>query len=54
MTRPELDRMLEQAVADAIGVPYRARPVKRPYKLRSLAAFRRVHPQHSMRGLQRA
>lgn len=26
MTRPELDRMLEQAVADAIGVPYRAKP----------------------------
>ena len=54
MTRPELDRMLEKAVAEAIGVPYRNRPVKRAYKPRSPAAFRPVHPQHSMRELQRA
>lgn len=30
MTRPELDRMLEKAVAEAIGVPYRNKSVRRP------------------------
>jgi hypothetical protein len=54
MTRPDLDRMLEQAVAEAIGVPYRIRPAKRARKSRSSAAFRPVHPQHSQRELQRA
>lgn len=54
MTRPDLDRMLEKAVAEAIGVPYRTRQVKRAYKPRSPAAFRPVHPQHNMRELQRA
>ena len=54
MTRSDLDRMLEKAVAEAIGVPYRTRPVKRAYKPRSPTAFRPVHPQHSMRELQRA
>ena len=54
MTRPELDRVLEKAVAEAIGVPYRIRPIKRAYKPRSPAAFRPVHPQHNTRELQRA
>lgn len=54
MTRPDLDRMLEKAVAEAIGVPYRTRPVKRAYRPRSPAAFRPVHAQHNMRELQRA
>ncbi len=54
MTRPELDRMLEKAVAEAIGVPYQPRAVKRSYKLRLPATFRPVRPQHTMRELQRA
>ena len=54
MTRPDLDRMLEKAVAEAIGVPYRNRPVKRAYKPRSPASFHPVHPQHTTRELQRA
>lgn len=54
MTRPELDRMLEKAVAEAIGVPYRVRPTKRAYRPRSPTAFRPVHPQHNIRELQRA
>jgi hypothetical protein len=54
MTRPEIDRMLEKAVAEAIGVSYRVRPTKRAYKPRSPASFHPVHPQHSMRELQRA
>ena len=54
MTRPELDRMLEKAVGEASGVPYRIRPIKRAYKPRSPAAFRPVHPQHNTRELQRA
>jgi hypothetical protein len=54
MTRPNLDRMLEKAVAEALGVPYRTRAVKRAYKPRSPAAFRPVHPQHSVRELQHA
>jgi len=28
MTRPDLDLMLEKAVAEALGVPYRSRPMK--------------------------
>jgi hypothetical protein len=54
MPRSELDRMLEKAVAEAIGVPYRSRPMKRAYKPRSPASFQPVHPQHSARELQRA
>lgn len=49
MTRPELDRMLEKAVAEAIGVPYRNRPIKRAYKPRSPAAYHPVHPQPAAR-----
>jgi hypothetical protein len=54
MTRPELDRMLEKAVAEAIGVPYRTKPMKRAYKPKSPAAFQPVHPQHAARELQHA
>lgn len=54
MTRPDLDRLLEKAVAEAIGVPYRIRQAKRAYKPRSPAAFQPVHPQHTGRELQRA
>lgn len=54
MTRRELDRLLEKTVAEALGVPYHERPLKRAYKPRPPAAFRPVHPQHSMRELQRA
>lgn len=44
MTRPELDRMLEQAVADAVGVPYRAKP-KHIHGAKALAlAARRPSP----------
>ena len=54
MTRMELDRMLEKAVAEAIGVPYAAKPIKRAYKPKSPAAYRPVHPQHTARELQHA
>jgi hypothetical protein len=54
MTRIDLDRMLEKAVAEAIGVPYRAKPVKRAYKPKSPAAYQAVHPQHAARELQHA
>ena len=54
MTRPDLDRMLEKAVAEAIGVPYRNRPIKRADKSRSPATFHPVHPQHGKRELKRA
>jgi len=54
MNRPELDRMLEKAVAEAIGVPYRSKPVKRAYKPRSPLSYRPVHPQHTARELQHA
>ncbi len=54
MTRTALDRMLEKAVAEAIGVPYRSRPVKRAYKPKSPASYHPVHPQHSSRELQHA
>lgn len=30
MSRPELDKLLEQAVAEAIGVPHCIRPTGRP------------------------
>lgn len=52
MNRPELDRMLEKAVAEAIGVPYRNRAVKRSHRPRSPASYRPVHPKHSQRELQ--
>jgi hypothetical protein len=54
MNRIELDRMLEKAVAEAIGVPYRIKPVRRAYKPRSPASFHAVRPQHSHRELQHA
>jgi hypothetical protein len=54
MTRIELDRMLEKAVAEAIGVPYRAKPGRRAYRPKSPAAYQPVHPQHSARELQHA
>lgn len=54
MNRMELDRTLEKAVAEAIGVPYRAKPIKRAYKPKSPAAYHPVHPQHTARELQHA
>lgn len=58
MTRPDLDRMLEKAVAEAIGVPYRTKSMKRAYKPKSPASFHAVHPQpvaqNSGRQLQHA
>ncbi len=50
MTRPELDRMLEKAVAEAIGVPYRNKSVRRGRRLRSVP----VQQQHSSGELQHA
>ena len=54
MTRIELDRTLEKAVAEAIGVAYRSKPIKRAYKPRSPAAYHPVHPQPASRDLQHA
>lgn len=54
MTRRELDQLLEKTVAEAIGVTYHTKPIKRAYKPRSPAAFRPVHPQHTGRELQHA
>jgi len=54
MSRNALDRMLEQTVAEAIGVPYHRKPVKRAYKPKSPAAYRPMHPEHSARELQHA
>jgi hypothetical protein len=53
MTRPELDRMLEKAVAEAIGVTYRnsARRGRRP---KSPSTRLAVQPQHSSGELQHA
>jgi hypothetical protein len=53
MSRPDLDRMLEKAVAEAIGVPHRSKPVKRAYKPRSPASYHPVHPQPMARDLAR-
>ena len=53
MTRIELDRTLEKAVAEAIGVAYRSKPIKRAYKPRSPAAYHPVHPQPASRDLSR-
>ncbi len=54
MTRPELDRMLEKAVAEAIGVPYRSKSTKRPHRARSPGSDRPVHAKHNRRELQHA
>ena len=54
MTRIELDRMLEKAVAEALGVPYRTKPIKRAYRPKSPTAYHPVHPQHSAKELQHA
>jgi hypothetical protein len=54
MTRTELDRMLEKAVAEAIGVPYRTKPIKRAYRPKSPGSFQPVHRQHAARDLQHA
>jgi len=54
MTRPELDRMLEKAVAEALGVSTRSKPVKRAYKPRSPAGYRPVQLPHGARELQHA
>jgi hypothetical protein len=54
MTRPELDKMLEQAVAEAIGVPYRSKPVKRAYKPRSAVSYRPAYRPVAARELQHA
>lgn len=54
MTRIELDRMLEKAVAEAIGVPYQAKPLKRASRRQLPAASRQVRPEHAGRELQHA
>lgn len=54
MTRPELDRMLEKAVAEAIGVPYRNAPAKRTQTLRAPGSYRIVPTQHVAREMQHA
>ncbi len=54
MTRIELDGMLEKAVAEAIGVPYQAKPRKRASRRKSAAAYRPVRPEHAGRELQHA
>lgn len=53
MTRSELDRMLEKAVAEAIGVTPVIRPTKRRQRLRTVAS-RRASAQHGGRELQHA
>lgn len=54
MTRPELDRMLEKAVADAIGVPYRSKSTRRPSGPRARAEGRPVQSHHNQSELQHA
>jgi hypothetical protein len=54
MTRPDLDRLLEKAVAEAIGVPYRTKSTKRPHRSRSPAGNPPVHAKHNERELQHA
>lgn len=54
MTRPELDRMLEKAVAEAIGVPYRNNSARRSRTARSPSTRPAVQPQHSSGELQHA
>jgi len=53
MTRPELDRLLEQAVAEAIGVPCRSRPIEHADKARSAAGNRPLRSQQATHGLAR-
>lgn len=52
--RMELERMLEKAVADAIGVPYHTKPIKRAYRPKAPAAYHAMRSQHSARELQHA
>ena len=54
MTRPELDRMLEKAVAEAIGVPYRNKSARRGLMPQSPSTRLAVQPQHSSGELQHA
>lgn len=54
MTRPELDRMLEKAVAEAIGVPCRSKSSGRPSRPRARANGRPVQSHHNQRELQHA
>jgi hypothetical protein len=54
MTRPELDRMLEKAVADAIGVSYRNKSTTRTGRQRVRANGRQVQSHHNQRELQHA
>jgi len=54
MSRPDLDRMLEKAVAEVLSVRDRSRPVKRAYKPRSPTSFQPVHLQHRVRELRHA
>lgn len=54
MTRPELDRMLEKAVADAIGVSYLSKSSGRPSRPRARAIRRPVQSHHNQSELQHA
>jgi len=54
MSRRELDRMLERAVAEAVGVPYQERAMRRPGRAKVHAAGQPMQRQHSGRELQHA
>lgn len=54
MTRPELDRILEKAVANAIGVSYRSKSTTRTGRQRVRATGSQVQSDHNQRELQHA